>query len=80
MIRHRGRWTPQDRQEAIYRYLPFDVPPGTKGISVRYAYERGPDAILDLGVTDPERVRGWSGSERRHVVIGPRAATPGCSC
>jgi hypothetical protein len=77
MIRHRGRWTPQDRQEAIYRYLPFDVPPGTKGISVRYAYERGPDAILDLGVADPERVRGWSGSERRQVVIGPRAATPG---
>lgn len=77
MIRHRGRWTPLDRREAIYRYLPFDVLPGTEGISVRYAYERGPDAILDLGVADPDRVRGWSGSERRTVVIGPRAATPG---
>ena len=77
MIRFRGRWTPADRAEAIYRELPFEVPAGTAGVTVRYAYERGPDAILDLGVVDPERVRGWSGSERRAVVIGPAAATPG---
>lgn len=77
MIRHRGRWTPQDRVEAIYRYLPFDVPPGALGVTVRSRYARAPDAILDLGLVDPERVRGWSGSQRDEVVIGPRAATPG---
>lgn len=77
MIRHRGRWTQQDRVEAIYRYLPFDVPPGTQGITVRYRYARAADAILDLGLADPERVRGWSGSQRDAVVIGPRAAAPG---
>jgi len=77
VIRHRGHWTPQDRVEATYRYLPFDVPPGTQGITVRYRYARAADAILDLGVADPERVRGWSGSQRDAVVIGPRTATPG---
>ena len=77
MILHRGRWTPHDRAEAVYRYLPFEVPPGTEGISVRYGYEHGPHAILDLGVADPERFRGWSGSERSTVVIGSRSATPG---
>jgi len=74
--RHRGRWTPADQAEAAYRYLPFEVPPGTGAVAVRLGYDRT-DAVLDLGVFDPERFRGWSGGARDGFVITTDAATPG---
>lgn len=74
--RHRGRWTPTDRAEAYYRYLPFEVPPGAGAVAVRLAYDRAA-AVLDLGVFDPQRFRGWSGGAREGFVITPEAATPG---
>lgn len=33
--------------------------------------------VLDMGLFDPQRFRGWSGSERSRVMVGPEAATPG---
>jgi hypothetical protein len=74
--RHRGRWTSADRVEAEYRYLPFEVPPGTGAVAVQLAYDRTA-AVLDLGVFDPERFRGWSGGARAGFVITTEAATPG---
>ena len=72
----RGRWTPDDRAESIYRYVPFEVPRGAAGIEVRLTYDRT-SAVLDLGALDPDTFRGWSGSERERVVIGSEEATPG---
>ena len=72
----RGRWTPEDRAESIYRYVPFDVQGGAAGIEIRLRYDRT-RAVLDLGAVDPQRFRGWSGSERERVVIGSEEATPG---
>lgn len=77
MTRYRGRWTPQDSAEAVYRYLPFEVPRGTAGVTVRYAFEEAPDAVIDLGLLDSDGFRGWSGADRRQVVVTARASTPG---
>ncbi len=76
--RHRGRLIPADQAEAAYRYLPFEVPAGAGAgaVAVRLGYDRT-GAVLDLGVFDPERFRGWSGGAREGFVITPAAATPG---
>jgi PHP domain len=73
---HRGRWTAEDKAEAPYRYLPFDVGPGARAVTVELAYDRAA-AVLDLGVFDPAGFRGWSGGARPGFVITPAAATPG---
>jgi PHP domain len=73
---HRGRWTAEDRAEAAYRYLSFDVGPGARAVTVELDYDRTA-ASLDLGVFDPAGFRGWSGGARSGFVITPAAATPG---
>lgn len=35
------------------------------------------DAVVDLGLADPHRVRGWSGGARRRIELTPAGATPG---
>src|SRR3990170_1849354 len=75
-----------------YRYLPFDVPPGTKRIEVSYHFARddakqpewGSDDVVDIGVFDARGTdflgsgfRGWSGSARRSFFIARDEATPG---
>jgi hypothetical protein len=76
VIAHRGRWTPADRAESIYRYLPFDVRRGVRAVAVELDYDRSA-ATLDLGVFDPAGFRGWSGGARSGFVLTPDAATPG---
>jgi hypothetical protein len=72
----RGTWTPEDRAESIYRYLPFEVPSGCPAVSVRLDYERTA-GVIDLGIFDPAAFRGWTGSARAGFVITPTDATPG---
>ncbi|HZD00574.1 MAG TPA: CehA/McbA family metallohydrolase [Actinomycetes bacterium] len=73
---YRGRWTPEDRRESVYRYLPFEVGPGAPGVSLRLGYDRSA-AVLDLGLLDPAGFRGWSGGARERVTVTPDWATPG---
>lgn len=73
---HRGRWTVEDRAQALHRYLPIDVAPGSAGLRVRLDYDRTAGA-LDLGCVGPDGFRGWSGEARREFVIAPGHATPG---
>ncbi|HZE39622.1 MAG TPA: CehA/McbA family metallohydrolase [Stackebrandtia sp.] len=76
VIVHRGRFTPDDRAERFYRYLPFDVPARAAGIRVSLEYPR--DAgVIDLGCVGPEGFRGWSGGARDGFVISAGASTPG---
>ena len=75
-VRHRGRWTLADRDASVYQYLPVDVPPGAAGLTVTLQFDRGP-AVLDLGLIDPERFRGWSGGERDRIAVARDTATPG---
>lgn len=71
-----GVWTPGDRAEGFYRYLPFEVPAGTNAVRVRLEYPRA-GGVLDLGCFGAEGFRGWSGGARDRYEIGESAATPG---
>ena len=61
-----------------YLLLPFDVPVGTTSIHISYDYEwcsggnggRGlMDPVVDIGLYDPEKFRGWSGSARSSFTL-----------
>lgn len=69
-------FTPQDREESIYHYVPFEVPPGTDGVTVRMRHN-GFASVIDLGLFDPRGFRGWSGSEREIAQLSHTRATPG---
>ena len=71
-----GTWTPADRAEQFYRYLPFDVPAGSGSVRVRLEYPRG-GGVVDLGCFGPDGFRGWSGGARDRYEIGEFTATPG---
>ncbi|HEX6526460.1 MAG TPA: CehA/McbA family metallohydrolase [Streptosporangiaceae bacterium] len=72
-----GRWALEDRFGSPWRYLPVEVPAGTRGLRVELDYDRSQGAVLDLGCLDPGGFRGWSGGARRSFVITPEGATPG---
>jgi hypothetical protein len=72
----RGRWTPDDRAQSVYQYLPFEVPEACTGVRVSLTYDRVA-GVLDLGVIDPLGWRGWSGGARSVVALGEDASTPG---
>ena len=61
-----------------YLLLPFTVPPETTTIEVSYDYtwpcepEGGKglvDPVLDIGIYDPEKFRGWTGSAKSSFVL-----------
>ncbi len=59
--------------------VPFDVPPDTELLQVRCFVDGYTFAgeIVDLGIRDNERVRGYSGGARDSFVLGRAHATPG---
>lgn len=60
-----------------YKAIPFDVPPGVERITVRLTYDKANKTVVDLGLFDPERFRGWSGGARDRFTLSPSDATPG---
>lgn len=75
-IVHTGVWTRDDRAADPWPGLPFEVPPGSPGVTVELAVA-DPAAVLDLGCAGPAGWRGWSGGARTRFTITPGAATPG---
>lgn len=71
----RHHWTRVDREESIYRYVPFEIKAGTRGVAVSIDHSDG--AVVDLGVFDPDGFRGYSGGARTGFAITPDEATPG---
>ena len=79
------RLTAADREHDRYVYVPFEVPPGTTELRVRYEYDRANGQnTIDLGIFEPgsleigtATMRGYSGGSRTEVSIGERRATPG---
>jgi len=60
-----------------YKELPFDVPPGVDRVTVEFAYTgREEKAVIDLGLFDPERFRGWSGGDKARFSVSTIDATP----
>lgn len=66
-------------EESQYIEVPFNMPNGIQKILVNYEVKNlGQDnCIVDLGIKDSHRVRGWSGGARREFFIGRKQATPG---
>lgn len=59
-----------------YRELPFEVPAGVERVTVEFAYDRENRTVVDLGVYDPERFRGWSGGNKSRFTVAETDATP----
>ncbi len=57
--------------------MPFDVPAGVERITVTLTYDKADKTVVDMGVWDPERFRGWSGGTRDRFTLSPSDATPG---
>ncbi|MGZ6020906.1 MAG: CehA/McbA family metallohydrolase, partial [Phenylobacterium sp.] len=70
-----GVMTHADHQ--TYREVPFKVPPGTTRLTVEFAYAgKDQKSVIDLGVRDPQRFRGWSGGNKSGFTISDSEATP----
>ncbi|HEY8573012.1 CehA/McbA family metallohydrolase [Phenylobacterium sp.] len=60
-----------------YREVPFRVPPGVTRLTIQFAYTgREQRAVIDLGLRDPQRFRGWSGGNKSRFTISEAEATP----
>jgi hypothetical protein len=71
----KGVLTGADHQ--TYREVPFRVPAGTTAVTVEFAYTgKDQKAVIDLGVRDPARFRGWSGGNKARFTLTEAWATP----
>ncbi|HEY0624898.1 CehA/McbA family metallohydrolase [Sphingomonas sp.] len=70
-----GEITGADHQ--TYKAIPFDLPAGVERITVRLTYDKANRTVIDLGLFDPERFRGWSGGTRDRFTLSEGDATPG---
>lgn len=70
-----GTLTGTDHQ--TYREVPFRVPARTTSVTVAFTYT-GQDqkAVIDVGIRDPRRFRGWSGGNKSAFILTETWATP----
>jgi hypothetical protein len=60
-----------------YREVPFRLPAGTARLTVEFAYTgKAQRSVIDLGLRDPQRLRGWSGGDKARLVVEEADATP----
>jgi hypothetical protein len=60
-----------------YREVPFRVPAGVRRITVAFDYTgREQRAVIDIGLRDPQRFRGWSGGNKSGFTLATTDATP----
>lgn len=59
-----------------YKELPFTVPAGVKRISVEYTYDRSQHTVIDIGLIDPQRFRGWAGGAKSFFTVSESDTTP----
>ncbi|CAG7653711.1 CehA/McbA family metallohydrolase [Paenibacillus allorhizosphaerae] len=66
-------------EQSAYIEIPFDMPDHVEELFVSYRVQPHGEgkAVVDLGVRDQRRVRGWSGGARKEFRIGLEKATPG---
>ena len=69
-----GEITGADHQ--TYKPVTFEVPAGVASLSVAFDYTgRENRTVVDLGLLDPQRFRGWSGGNKKTFFISTEAAT-----
>lgn len=60
-----------------YTEVPFQVPAEVERITVEFAYTGKQErSVIDLGLRDPERFRGWSGGNKSRFTLAESDATP----
>lgn len=60
-----------------YVEAPFKVPAGVERLTVEFAYTGREDrSVIDLGLRDPLRFRGWSGGNKNRFTVSEADATP----
>lgn len=64
-------------EQGEYIEVPFEMPEAVEELIVSYRVESVGADVIDLGVRDGTRVRGWSGGARSEFRIGWEHATPG---
>lgn len=61
-----------------YTEVPFDLPAGVTRVTIRFTYAgKEQRSVIDLGLRDPQRFRGWSGGTRNRMTLSTEDATPG---
>jgi hypothetical protein len=61
-----------------YRRVAFDVPAGIKRLTLVFSYTGKADrTVIDMGLWDGTRFRGWSGGARDRFTLSAGDATPG---
>ncbi len=64
-------------EKLTFRDVPFQVTPGAVRVSVDFDYtDRDRHTVIDLGVSDPDGFRGWSGSNKSSFTLSRTDATP----
>lgn len=66
-------------EQGGYMEVPFLIPERTERMEVAYTVQSSGagESVIDLGVRDGQRMRGWSGGARSGFYIGLHRATPG---
>lgn len=65
-------------EQGKYIEVPFAVPPGIERVDISYTvHSSGSGSVIDLGLRDGRRMRGWSGGARSEIYVGTHQATPG---
>jgi len=59
-----------------YKPVTFDVPEGVTRLTVEVDYARDQKTVVDLGLLDPVRFRGWSGGNKKRFTVSAEDATP----
>ncbi|MCW6528773.1 CehA/McbA family metallohydrolase [Sphingomonas sp. MMSM20] len=61
-----------------YREIPFTLPAGVTRLTIEFSYGgKAQHSVIDLGLADPQRFRGWSGGTRDRMTLSAEDATPG---
>lgn len=66
----------QRTDHQTWREIPFDVPAGVGQLRVVFSHATDQGTVIDLGLRDPERFRGWSGGNKSTFTVGTGWATP----
>ena len=69
-----GTLTGTDHQ--TYVEVPFDVPAGMERLTLSFEYDRADRTVIDLGLRDPNGLRGWSGGNKSTITVATSDATP----
>ena len=70
-----GVMTGRDHQ--TYRELPFRAPAGLSRLTIEVTHTgQSEKSVIDVGLRDPERMRGWSGGDKTRLTLSETDATP----